>query len=46
MVSEFALSVVARVFEPQLLQTKDYRNGIYRFPAKHVALMRDRAKTY
>jgi hypothetical protein len=40
MVSMLISSVVDRVFEPRLCQTKDYEIGIRCFAAKHAALRR------
>ena len=40
MVSVLAQSGVDRVFEPQLDQTKDYRNGIVYLSVRHAALKR------
>ena len=40
MVSVLASSVVECGFEPQLVNTKDYRIGIFCFYAKHAALRR------
>ena len=37
MVSVLASSEVDRVFEPRSGQTKDYKIGIWCFPAKHAA---------
>ena len=40
MVSVFVSSAVDRGFEPQSVQTKDYKIGICCFSAKHAALRR------
>ena len=40
MVSMLASSAVDRGFEPRSCQTKDYKNGICCFSAKHAALRR------